>query len=144
MGVVPQLEIWGPARTLGTVAEGAFVAIAADHPDACLLLDVFHIYKGGSGFNGLKLLSGGALHVFHVNDYPADPPREKITDAYRVYPGDGVAPLRSILRDLYASGFRGALSLEVFNRDYWKQDPLSVARTGLKKMQAVVAGARED
>jgi sugar phosphate isomerase/epimerase len=138
-GVVPQLEIWGAALTLGTVAEAAFVAVAADHPDACLLLDAFHMYKGGSGFSGLKLLSGAALHVFHLNDYPADPPREKISDAQRVYPGDGVAPLRSLLGDLHTAGFRGALSLELFNPEYWKQDPLTVARTGLEKMRAVAA-----
>jgi 2-keto-myo-inositol isomerase len=49
-----------------------------------------------------------------------------------------VAPLTSVFRDLNAIGFRGALSLELFNRDYWKQDPLSVARTGLEKMRAAV------
>jgi sugar phosphate isomerase/epimerase len=141
MGVVPQLEIWGSAQTLGTVAEAAFVAVAADHPDACLLLDAYHMYKGGSGFNGLKLLSGAAMHLFHINDYPADPPRETIRDEHRVYPGDGVAPLCSIFRDLHAGGFRGALSLELFNREYWKQDALSVARTGLKKTQEVVRQA---
>lgn len=141
MEVVPQLEIWGSAQTLGTVAEAAFVAVAADHPDACLLLDAFHIYKGGSGFGGLRLLNGAAMHVFHINDYPADPPRETINDAQRVYPGDGVAPLPSILRDLSAGGFRGALSLELFNRQYWKQDAMTVARTGLEKMRAVAARA---
>jgi hypothetical protein len=30
------------------------------------------------------------------------------------------------------------LSLELFNRDYWKQDAFVVARTGLVKMQAAV------
>ena len=141
MGVVPQLEIWGSAQTLGTVAEAAFVVVAADHPDACLLLDAFHMYKGNSGFNGLKLLNGAAMHVFHINDYPADPPRETINDGHRVYPGDGVAPLKGLLRDLHATGFRGTLSLELFNREYWKQDPLTVARTGLKKMRETVRKA---
>ena len=59
-----------------------------------------------------------------MNDYPAKPPRSEITDAHRVYPGDGVAPLASMLRDLRRIGFRGVLSLELFNRDYWKQDAL--------------------
>jgi 2-keto-myo-inositol isomerase len=54
------------------------------------------------------------------------------------YPGDGVAPLASMLRDLRRIGFRGVLSLELFNRDYWKQDALKVAQTGLDKMRAVV------
>jgi hypothetical protein len=44
-----------------------------------------------------------------------------------------------ILRDLRVMGFRGCLSLELFNRDYWKQDAALVARTGLAKMKAAVA-----
>jgi len=144
MEVVPQLEIWGSAQTLGTPGEAALVAIQADHPDACLLFDVFHIYKGTGGFDGLPLLSGAAMHVWHINDYPAQPPRAEITDAQRVYPGDGVAPLGFILRTLHASGFRGALSLELFNRRYWQQaDPLAVARTGLEKTRAAAARAME-
>jgi sugar phosphate isomerase/epimerase len=77
--------------------------------------------------------------VFHINDYPAEPPREAISDAHRVYPGDGVAPLKDVLRDLRLAGFRGYLSLELFNRDYWKQDALAVAKTGLEKTKSVVA-----
>jgi hypothetical protein len=30
------------------------------------------------------------------------------------------------------------ISLELFNRDYWKQDPLLVAKTGLQKLQTLV------
>ena len=75
---------------------------------------------------------------YHVNDYPAQPPRGQITDAQRVYPGDGVAPLGDIFRMLREIGFRGALSLELFNRDYWRHEPAVVARTGLEKMRAVV------
>ena len=117
------------------------MAIEAGHPDACLLLDVFHTYKGGSSFEGLRILSGLAMHVFHVNDYPADPPREKATDADRVFPGDGRAPWKTILGNLRAVGFCGALSLELFNRQYWKGDPVEVAKTGLAKTKAVVEKA---
>jgi 2-keto-myo-inositol isomerase len=35
------------------------------------------------------------------------------------------------------------LSLELFNRDYWKQDALQVARTGLEKMRAVARRSLE-
>ena len=140
-GVVPVAEVWGISRTLGRLADAAHVAIATGHPKACILTDVFHLYKGGSGFGGLRLLSAAALPIMHLNDYPADPPREKITDAQRVYPGDGVAPLKSLFRDLKALGFQGYLSLEVFNREYWKQDAEVVARTGLEKMRAAVRAA---
>jgi sugar phosphate isomerase/epimerase len=141
MGVVPQLEIWGSAVTLGRMSEAAFVAVQADHPDACLLLDAYHLYRGGSSFQALRLLNGAALHVFHINDYPAEPPREQMTDAQRVFPGDGVAPLGQLFRDLQGTGFRGALSLELFNPEYWKQDALTVAQTGLEKTRAAVQKA---
>jgi len=140
-GVVPELELWGGSQTLRRLGEVAFVLVEAAHADACGLLDVFHIYRGGSDFSGLNHFNGAAMHVFHLNDYPADPPRETITDSHRVYPGDGVAPLGLILRTLRNVGFRGYLSLELFNRDYWQQDALSVARTGLEKMKAAVAKA---
>jgi sugar phosphate isomerase/epimerase len=112
----------------------------ADHPSACILPDVYHLHRGGSRFGGVKLLAPRAIHVFHFNDYPADPPREKLTDAHRVYPGDGVAPLKALLRDLDEGGFRVMLSLELFNRQYWAQDPLAVASAGFEKMNALVQG----
>ena len=138
MEVVPQAEVWGFSTTLTRLGEAALVAVESGHPKACILADVYHLHKGGSGFGGLHLLGPAALQIFHMNDYPADPPREKIDDSFRVYPGDGVAPLVPMLRDLFAAGFRGLLSLELFNRGYWKQDPLLVAKTGLAKMKAVV------
>jgi len=141
VGVVPQLEVWGFSRVVGRLSDAVAIAIEADHPQACLLADVYHLYKGGSGFQGLRLLGPHSMHVFHINDYPAQPPRTEITDAHRVYPGDGIAPLANMLRILSAIGFRGALSLELFHRDYWKQDPRQVARTGLDKMKAVVQTA---
>lgn len=139
IGVVPQVEVWGFSKTLGRLGEAMLVAFESGHRKACVLPDVFHLYKGGSNFAGLCLLGPETCHVIHVNDYPADPPRETITDAQRVYPGDGVAPLAAILRDLRAAGFHGALSLELFNRDYWKEDALAVARTGIEKLKRAVA-----
>jgi sugar phosphate isomerase/epimerase len=140
-GVIPQLEVWGFSASLSRLGETMLVATQSKHPRACVLLDVYHLHKGGSGFAGLRLLSGGAMHCFHMNDFPAEPPRESIRDADRVYPGDGVAPLTQILRDMFAAGFRDTLSLELFNPTYWKQDPLQVASTGLAKMKEAVAKA---
>jgi sugar phosphate isomerase/epimerase len=144
MGIVPQLEFWGFSKALNRLGEAMLVALESGHPKACVLADVYHLHKGGSPPAGLRLVNGSALHVVHFNDYPAEPPRTAITDAQRVYPGDGVAPLKSIVRDLRHIGYRGVLSLELFNRDYWKQDALTVARTGLEKMRAVVRSSLSD
>jgi sugar phosphate isomerase/epimerase len=135
IGVLPQLELWGFSKTLSRLGELAFVATEAAHPNASMLPDVYHIYKGGSDFEGLRFINGRAIHVFHMNDYPADPPRETINDSHRVFPGLGVAPLKEIVRTLSETGFRGVFSLELFNREYWAMDALDVAKRGLAAMQ---------
>jgi 2-keto-myo-inositol isomerase len=141
MGVVPELEFWGSSANLRQLAQAVFVAMETGHPKACVLADVFHLYKGESGFFGLRLLSSQAVQVIHMNDYPALPPRETIADRDRVYPGDGVAPLKQILGDLHRINPSTVLSLELFNPAYWKGDPLETARTGLAKMKQSVRAA---
>ena len=140
-GVVPQVEVWGSSKNLHRLGQSMFVVIESGHPKACLLPDVYHIYKGGSDFTGFKTISSQTIQVFHLNDYPADPPRETIRDGDRIMPGDGIAPLTQILRTLLDNGSEAVLSLELFNADYWKKDPLDVARTGLAKMKAAVQQA---
>jgi 2-keto-myo-inositol isomerase len=140
MGVVPQLEVWGFSKTLYRLSTAALVALESAHPKACVLADVYHLYKGGSPFAGTPLLSSVAMQIFHVNDYP-DIPRDKIRDADRVYPGDGVAPLDDVFRALDRIGYQGVLSLELFNEEYWKQDAFQVAKTGLEKTRAAVRRA---
>lgn len=140
-GIVPQVELWGFSPNLSTLAEVLYVAAAANDPDACILLDVYHLYKGGNDFENLGLVPGQQMHCLHMNDYPAEPPRATIKDSDRVYPGDGVAPMTKILRTLVAGGFSGTLSLELFNEQYWSQPAADVAATGLAKMKASVAKA---
>ena len=141
IGVVPELELWGFSQNLQRLSECAMVAIQTGHPKACVLIDVFHMYKGGTDHRGLNLLSGNALPVLHMNDYPAEPTRDKINDSFRCYPGDGVGPVVDILRVLHAHGNEKVLSLELFSRTYWEQDPLEVAKAGLAKMKAVAEKA---
>lgn len=140
-GVMPQLEFWGASGTLFQLGQAMAIAASANDPDARILPDVYHLFKGGSGFEGLKLLSGKAIEVIHMNDYLLSKPVAEQTDADRVYPGDGNAPLIQILRDLHAMGGTKVLSLELFNKSYWKQDPQQVAKTGLEKMKKLVDAA---
>lgn len=141
VGVLAQLELWGFSQNLSTLAEVLFVAAGANHPDACLLLDVYHLYKGGNDFNNVGLIPASKMTCLHMNDYPASPIRAEIADKDRVYPGDGVAPMNVILKGLFQSGFAGTLSLELFNKTYWEQPPETVAKVGLEKMKQVVEKA---
>ena len=133
--------MWGFSKTLSKLGETVLVAMESGHPKACVLPDIYHLYKGGSGFDGLKMLQGKTIGIFHVNDYPKDKDRTVIKDADRVYPGDGVAPLKDVFRTLRDIGYRGQISLELFNPEYYKQDAFEVVKTGLAKTKAAVRAA---
>ena len=134
MGITPIVEVWGHSRTLKRLGEVMLVAAECGSPAGCVLPDVYHLYKGGSDFAGLHVLGATGIGIFHVNDYPKIE-REKIVDADRVFPGDGVAPVRQVFATLREMNYSGYVSLELFNREYWKRDPNEVAKTGLKKMK---------
>lgn len=134
VGVRPLVEVWGFSKTLSKLGDAVWVVIESGAPDAGVLADVYHLYKGGSPIEGLNLLNAAALPLFHVNDYP-DIARAEIKDADRVWPGDGVAPLGEVFAILRALGFDGYLSLELFNPAYWNGDPLETAKIGLDKLR---------
>ena len=136
--VMPLLEFWGASGTLYNFSQALAIAAAANDPDARILPDVYHLFRGGSGFDCLHLVNGKVIDIIHMNDYPSGKPVNEQTDADRVYPGDGVAPLKQILHTLRSMGGTKTLSLELFNKSYWSQDALLVARTGLQKMKTLV------
>ncbi len=137
-GVMPQLEFWGASKVFWHIGQALMVAAAANHPNVRILADVYHMFRGNSGFDSLKMLDGQLLEIFHMNDFIATIPRDKQNDSHRVYPGDGVAPFKQILTDLKNMGGVKVLSLELFNEEYWKEDSLVVAQTGIDKMKKLV------
>lgn len=132
-GVRPLVEVWGFSRTLSRLGEAVFVAVESGHPSACVLADIYHLYKGGSPLEGLELLRAEALPLFHINDYPGAIAPVQITDADRVWPGVGDAPLGQAAELLRRIGFDGYLSLELFNPAYWQTTALETAKEGLAR-----------
>ncbi|MBM7565188.1 sugar phosphate isomerase/epimerase family protein [Paenibacillus sacheonensis] len=136
IGIDVYLEFWGRASTLSRIDEAVIVQRESGVNGAKLLLDPFHMYTGGSEVDDLKQVNGSGIGIFHVNDYPANPPRAVITDAERVFPGEGVAPSAAIARQLYDSGYRGFLSLELFIADFGGLTAADVAEKGLAALKA--------
>ncbi len=127
-----------PVKTLG---QAAGIALDANHPNAMIIPDVYHMYISEGGFEALKLLKGNMIAIFQFNDAPATPAIPQLGDEHRVYPGDGILPLTPIFKDLKASGYKGCISLEMYNPEYWKQDLQQVAITGLRKTLEVLQKA---
>jgi sugar phosphate isomerase/epimerase len=138
-GIEVAIEFVGFLKGIHTLGQAAAIAIESGDPKASIVADTFHIYRGGSTFTGVTHLQGSALAVCHFNDVPKAPSQFELKDADRIYPGDGILPLAQFLRDLWGAGFRGPLSLEIFNAPEWKKDPFEVARIGMDKMRAVIA-----
>ncbi|WP_276088947.1 sugar phosphate isomerase/epimerase [Pedobacter sp. JY14-1] len=128
-----------PVKTMG---QAMGIAMDANHPKAKIIPDTYHMYISEGGFEGLKMLNGSSIAIFQFGDVPAKPSAiEELGDQHRVYPGDGILPLPQILKDLKSTGFRGCVSLELYNPDYWKQDLQEVASTGLRKTLEVIKKA---
>lgn len=135
LGVDPLLEFWGRSRALSRLEEAIAVSERTDAADTKLLLDPFHLYTGGSSLASVSRLGGDRIGIVHVNDYPADPPRESIQDSDRVFPGEGVFPSGEFASLLQAAGYRGFLSLELFIPDFGASSALDVARRGLESVR---------
>jgi len=136
-GVIPLLEIWG-SGALYSLSNAMHIALGAGHADANLLLDFYHLYRGGNSFDSLQLINVARLPLFHINDYPASPPREQLKDSDRVYPGDGICPFHTILPFLFRSGFNGGFSVELFNEAYCKQPVEQMLALTLEKTQQLI------
>ncbi len=137
-GVTPILELWG-AGALNQLSDTVAITVGAAHPKASMLLDFYHLYRGGNSFDSLRQINGGIFPVFHINDYPASIPRETLKDADRVFPGDGFCPFDQVLPILYDTGFRGGFSIELFNQAYWdSMDVKTLLQKSYEKTAAVV------
>lgn len=140
-GISPALVFVEFLPGVKRMGQAAAIAIDADHPQAKIIPDVFHMLIGDSGFNGLKHMNGDFFAIFQFNDAPKGMAVSEMKDKDRVYPGDGILPLPQILRDLKSTGYTGCISLELYNPSYWAQDHLRVAKTGLEKTLKVIEQA---
>ncbi len=140
MGVKPSMEFLGFVDELNTIEGALEVITKAGHPDGTIVLDPFHIFRGGGSIESIVKLKPEQIAICHFNDTPASPPRLQQHDKDRVYPGEGHLDLKRMLQLLRQVGYFRWLSLELFREDLWASDPRDVARVGLEKMRAVAEG----
>jgi sugar phosphate isomerase/epimerase len=137
-GALPAMEFLGFVEQLNTIESALDVIERAAHPCGSIVLDPFHIFRGGGSVESIAQLRGQRVAIAHFNDTPAHPPRNQQHDSDRVWPGDGHLDLGRYLALLRQIGFRGWLSLELFREELWADDPFRVARLGLEKMRQTV------
>lgn len=115
-----------------------------DRESIGLVIDTFHFYAGNSSFEAIDGLNPEKLFIFHIND-AENLPKDELTDAHRLYPGEGILPIKEIKKHFDKIGYDRMASIEIFRPEYWNEDPFEVARKakaatekvlGLKEHQA--------
>ena len=107
----------------------------AGHPALGLIVDSFHTLALNDDPSGLADIPGDRIFFVQL----ADAPRLTMdvlswSRHYRNFPYQGELPIEGFVRAVLASGYRGPLSLEVFNDNFRSAPARMIARDGLRSL----------
>jgi 4-hydroxyphenylpyruvate dioxygenase len=114
------------------------VIAAADHPALGLILDSFHTLALGDDLSDLPMVPAEKIFFAQL----ADAPKLSLdvlswSRHFRNFPGQGQLPVVAFTRDLIGAGYRGLLSLEIFNDEFRSAPARLMARDGLRSLVLV-------
>jgi 3-dehydroshikimate dehydratase len=110
---------------------------AADRDNLGIVLDSFHICVRGNPIDPIASLPAEKIALVQVADAPAlvmDP--LSLSRHYRCYPGQGDYPIVDYLDAVTRSGYRGPLSLEIFNDQFRGASAVAIAIDGMRSLRA--------
>ena len=110
---------------------------AADRDNLGIVLDSFHICVRGNPIEPIAALPTEKIALVQVADAPAlvmDP--LSLSRHYRCYPGQGDYPIVDYLDAVTRSGYRGPLSLEIFNDQFRGASAAAIAIDGMRSLRA--------
>ncbi|MDE3090171.1 MAG: sugar phosphate isomerase/epimerase [Chloroflexota bacterium] len=148
LGVTLAFEFLAPANcSVRTLALAQVIVERASHPPLSktgegrggggIVFDTFHFFVGGSAMAEINAAATRLIRLVHINDVEAKP-RETLTDADRLLPGEGVFPLDSMLCALAANGYDGAYSLEVMRPAYRAREIGEYMADARRKTEAIL------
>lgn len=109
-------------------------------PNVGLLLDAYHLQRGGYGGRGFAAVPASEIAYFQFSDVPdAAPDRAPPTD--RLPPGAGVVHWTEVFRLLAEKNYTGFISYEGPNPAQWARPPATVAREAIAATRRALAAA---
>ncbi|BBY26907.1 sugar phosphate isomerase/epimerase and 4-hydroxyphenylpyruvate domain-containing protein [Mycolicibacterium sediminis] len=113
----------------------------ADHPAVGLCLDSFHILSRSSTIDELAEVPGDKIFFLQLADAPhKDMDVLQWSRHYRLFPGEGAFDLVDFTASVLRAGYRGPLSLEVFNDVFRQSSPVRTAIDAVRSLGALEAG----
>jgi sugar phosphate isomerase/epimerase len=138
VGVRPTFEYISFFESVSGLAQAWRVVQDVDDDDATLILDAFHNYNSNSTLDDLRAVPVERICHYHINDADPHIPATEQIDADRVMLGEGCIDLAAEIALLKEKGYDGTVSLELFNRTLWRQDPSEVLKIGIDRMRELL------
>ena len=108
----------------------------ADHPAVGLVLDSFHILARGTDLSTIRSIPGDRIFLVQLADAPLlQMDYLSWSRHFRNFPGQGDLPVLDFMKALQATGYDGALSLEIFNDQFRAGSARSVAVDGHRSLR---------
>jgi 2-keto-myo-inositol isomerase len=107
---------------------------AVNRKNVGMVLDTFHFYVGGSPLDSIRKMDRERIYILHFNDAEGLP-KSDLQDAHRLYPGEGVIPLKEIISRLKEIHYDGPVSIEMFRPEYWTRPSEEVAKKGIEAIR---------
>ncbi len=124
---------------INTYIKGWELVRDVDHSHVGLVLDAAHIFLPETPLQPIERIPGDKIFLLELNDFPATQfDKRELLRNYRLFPGEGVRPLRDLLDRVETTGYAGPISLEVFNARYRAADPAFVARRGMHALEVLL------
>lgn len=115
---------------------------AANHSALGLIIDSFHTLAIADDLSGLAEVPPEKIFLAQIADAPKLPLDVlSWSRHFRNFPGQGQFDTASFLQSLIEAGYRGPLSLEIFNDEFRSAPARLIARDGLRSLLLVEAEA---
>jgi 4-hydroxyphenylpyruvate dioxygenase len=139
MRIAYEALAWG--RTVDLWQQSWDAVRRADHPAVGLCLDSFHILSRSSTIDELGQVPGDKIFFLQLADAPhKDMDVLQWSRHYRLFPGEGAFDLVDFTAAVLGAGYRGPLSLEVFNDVFRQSSPVRTAIDAVRSLGALEAG----
>src|SRR5215813_9033865 len=128
-------EALGWGRHVNTYRHALKIVEQADHPAVGLVLDSFHTLCIGDDIAPIAEIPSERIFFVQIADAPMiklDP--LSWSRHFRLFPGQGGMPVTPFVRNVIASGYAGAISLEIFNDEFRAAPPRPIAIDAMRSL----------
>jgi sugar phosphate isomerase/epimerase len=133
------LEFFGSAPQVNRIKD-AWDLIEASKRDNCgLLLDSFLLFMGEFNLDDLNIVPADRIFAVHISDAKPKPRGELDMLKDRLLPGHGVIPLREFVNAIRGTGYDGYFTVEIFNEEYAREDPVKIAQQSRELLEGILA-----